>query len=137
MAARGLATFAIAALLVAGCGEDDFENNPRPPVPIGLSGVIQSDKVTISPASVGAGEVTITISNQTDAPKTITLEGDSITEEVGPVRPAGTGEITRTLEPGSYEVRAGSRRAMRREIEPAILDIGEERESSSSDLLLP
>ena len=138
MGERGLATWAVAALLTAsGCGGQDFENKARPPVPIDLTGVIQDDKVTVSPAKVGAGEINITISNQTDGPKTITLEGESITEQAGPVGPLDTAEITRTLTPGSYEVRAGSERAVRREIAPATLDIGKERKSSSSDLLLP
>jgi hypothetical protein len=138
MGARGLATLAIAALLpVAACGDEDFENTPRPPAPVGLTGVIQDDKVTVSPAEVGAGQVTITISNQTDGPKTITLEGESITEQVGPVGPLDTAEITRTLDPGSYEVRAGSEKALRKEITPAMLAIGKERKSSSGDLLLP
>ena len=129
---------AIAALLaIAACGDEDFENLPRPPAPVDLTGVIQDDKVTVSPAQVGAGQVTITVSNQTDAPKTITLEGESIMARAGPVRPLGTGEITRTLTPGSYEVRAGSEKALPREIAPAKLRIGEERKSSSGDLLLP
>jgi hypothetical protein len=137
MGARCLATLAIAALpLVVACGED-FENTPRPPVPVGLTGVIQDDRVTVSPAEVGAGQVTITISNQTDGPKTITLEGESLTEQVGPVGPLDTAEITRTLDPGSYEVRAGSEKALRKEITPAMLAIGKERNSSSGDLLLP
>jgi hypothetical protein len=138
MGGRALATVAIAALLpLTACGDEDFENNPRPPVPVGLSGVIQDDKVTVSPAKVGAGQVTITISNQTSGPKTITLEGESTTETVGPVEPLDTAEITSTLDPGSYEVRAGSERALRKEIAPAILSIGKERKSSSGDLLLP
>lgn len=137
MGAPGLATFAIAALLLAGCGAEDFENNPRPPVPVGLTGVIHEDKVTVSPSKVGAGEVTITVSNQTAGPKTITLEGESITQQVGPVEPLATARITRTLDPGSYEVRAGSEKAVPKEITPATLNIGKERESSSGDLLLP
>jgi hypothetical protein len=138
MRGPNLATFAIAAMLsLAACGDEDFENKPRPPVPVDLSGVIQNDKVTVSPAKVGAGQVTITISNQTDGPKTITLEGESTTQTVGPVGPLDTAEITSTLHPGSYEVRAGSRRALRREITPATLSIGTERKSSSGDLLLP
>ncbi len=139
MGAPGRATLAIAitALLVVGCGDQDFENNPRPPVPVGLTGVIQDDKLTLSPAQAGAGQVTITISNQTGGPKTITLEGESTTETVGPVGSLDTAEITRTLEPGSYEVRAGSARAVRKEIAPAKLSIGKERTSSSGELLLP
>jgi hypothetical protein len=137
MRARGVATFAVAALAIASCGDDDFVNEPRPPVPVGLTGVIHEDKVTVSPSQVGAGQIRITISNQTEEPKTITLEGESITAQVGPVEPLDTGEINRTLDPGSYEVRAGSEKAVRREIQPATLDIGAERESSSGELLLP
>ena len=69
---RSLAGVAVAALLVAGCGEDDFANEPRTPVRVELTGVIQEDKVTISPAKVGAGPILITISNQTERARTIT-----------------------------------------------------------------
>jgi hypothetical protein len=140
MRVRGVAIFAAvaAATFGAGCGEDDFENEPRPPVPLELSGVIQEDKVTVSPSrNIGAGPFVITISNQTDAEHTITLEGQSIQEEVGPVAPLDTATIQRTLPPGTYEVRAGSMRAVRREITPASLDIGAERPNSNSELLLP
>jgi hypothetical protein len=122
----------------AGCGEEDFANEPRPPVPLQLTGVIQDDKVTVSPSrDIGAGPFVITISNQTDAEHTITLEGESITEEVGPVAPLDTATIQRTLAPGSYEVRAGTMKAVRKQIAPASLDVGAERENSSSELLLP
>ena len=117
-------TAAAAALLIAGCGDDDFENDPRPPVPVALTGVIQDDKVTVSPDEIGAGPILITISNQTDDPHTITLEGAEITEQVGPVDPLDTATIQRTLAPGSYEVRAGSERAVQEEIAPAVLAIG-------------
>ena len=140
MGARSGASLAVAIAALsaaAGCGDEDFANNPRPPVPVGLTGVIQDDKVTVSPAKVGAGQVTITISNQTPGPKSITLEGGGTTETVGPVGPLDTAEITRTLQPGSYEVRAGSERAVRKAIAPATLDIGKERQNSSGDLLLP
>jgi hypothetical protein len=128
---------AISAALVAGCADEDFENEPRPPVPIGLSGVIQSDKVTVSPSRVGAGPIVITVSNQTRRERTITLEGETLVERAGPIAPGDTATIQRTLAPGSYEVRAGSETAVRREIEPAVLDIGAERPASNNDLMLP
>jgi hypothetical protein len=124
-------------VVVAGCGEEDFANEPRPPVPVELTGVIQDDAVTVSPARIGAGPILITMSNQTADPVTVTLEGGSITDEVGPVPPLDTATIQKTLDPGLYELRAGSDVALPREIRPAELEIGEERESSSSDLLLP
>jgi hypothetical protein len=123
--------------VLTACGEEDFENEPRPPVPVGLSGVIQDDRVTVSPAKLGAGPVLITISNQSRGPRTVTLEGESIIQREGPIQPGDTATIQRTLEPGSYEVRAGSKIALRREIVPAMLDIGEPRPDSNNELLLP
>ena len=134
-AAAVLAVGAVA--LAAGCGGDDFENRARPPVPVELTGVIQDDKVTVSPHKVGAGPVLITISNQTEQAHTVTLEGDAIRERVGPVNPLDTATIQKTLKQGSYEVRAGSARAVEREIEPAELTIGRPRKNSSDELLLP
>ena len=126
-----------AAAVLGGCGEDDFENEARAPVRVALTGVIQDDEVTVSPAKVGAGPVEITISNQTDSERTITLEGESLTEQGGPVQPGDTVTLQKTLEPGSYEVRAGSEKAVRQEIQPAVLEIGRERKNSNNELLLP
>jgi hypothetical protein len=137
MRVRACIGLAVAAALIAGCGEDDFKNEARAPVRLALTGVIQADKVTVSPAKIGAGPVEITISNQTDSTRTITLEGESIVEKAGPVQPGATTTIQKTLEPGSYEVRAGSKKAVRQGIQPAVLQIGKERPNSNNDLLLP
>ncbi|NLT05460.1 MAG: hypothetical protein GXY03_04025 [Solirubrobacterales bacterium] len=130
-----------AALLLAfaGCGEDDFANEPRPPTAVDLSAVIRSDAVTISPASEGAGRVQITISNQTDRAHTVTLEGEDVIERTAQIQPQDTAQILKTLEPGTYEIRAGSPRAVDigDQIRPATLRIGPERESSSREVLLP
>jgi hypothetical protein len=134
---RACAGLALAAALIAGCGEDDFENEARAPVRVALTGVIQDDKVTVSPAKIGAGPVEITISNQTDSERTVTLEGESTVERQGPVPPGDTTTIQKTLEPGSYEVRAGSEKAVRKEIQPAVLEIGKQRKNSNNELLLP
>ncbi|HMJ96421.1 MAG TPA: hypothetical protein VK486_11240 [Thermoleophilaceae bacterium] len=134
---RACIGLAIAAALLAGCGGDDFKNEARAPVRLALTGVIKNDKVTVSPAKIGAGPVEITISNQTDSVRTIMLEGETIKEQQGPVQPGDTTTIQRTLEPGSYEVRAGSEKAVRKEIQPAVLTIGKKRKNSNNDLLLP
>jgi hypothetical protein len=134
---RACAGLAIAAAIVAGCGEDDFKNEARAPIREALTGVIQDDKVTVSPSTIGAGPVEITISNQTKAVHTVTLEGESIVERQGPVAPGDTLTIQKTLDQGSYEVRAGSRKAVPKEIRPAVLRIGKERQNSNNDLLLP
>jgi hypothetical protein len=134
-----LAGGAALVLVAAGCGSEDFANAPRPPVTVDLSGRITDEDVSISPRSTGAGPVLITLSNQTGRALTVTLEGEDVIERVGPVQPQDTVPIEKTLEPGSYEIRAGSSRAVDIEdqIAPATLEIGPERESSGSDVLLP
>ena len=138
----GLRAYASAGLVVvagllAGCGDDDFKNEARAPVRVSLTGVIQDDEVTVSPSKVGAGPVEITISNQTDSPRSVTLEGETIVERSSEVQPGATATIQKTLKPGSYEVKAGSEKAVRREIRPAVLEIGRERKNSNNELLLP
>lgn len=128
----------LGALVLAGCGDDDeFENEPRPPVPVQLSGVINEDEVSVQPRSLGAGPIVLIVDNQTDEAHTVTLDGPSGTEEVGPINPKTSGRIQHDLKQGSYEVRAGSDEAQEREIEPAELAVGPPRPSSSNDVLLP
>ena len=122
---------------VAACGDDDFENKPRPPVPVQLTGVITAERVTVSPNKIGAGPVVITVSNQTPDAHTVTLEGEGLRERVGPINPEATAAIQKTLPPGQYVVKAGSEHAVTKEIRPATLVIGKERGSASGQLLLP
>ena len=126
------------ALVLGACGSDEeFKNDPRPPIPVQLSGVITESEISVDPSALGAGPIVLIVSNQTDQAHTVTLEGPSGREEVGPINPQDTGRIQHNLAQGSYEVRAGSNEAMEREIEPAKLAIGPKRPSSSGDVLLP
>jgi hypothetical protein len=126
------------AIALAGCGGGkDFENKPRPPVPLQLTGVITKEKVTVSPHRVGAGPVVITVSNQTSQDRTLTLEGGGIQEQVGPISSLATAQLQKTLKPGRYTVKAGSERATARQAAPAVLVIGKERKSASDQVLLP
>ncbi len=142
---RGAVAFLLAGTLViaAGCGEDDFKNEKRPPVPMELTGVIQEDKVTISPngrdKKIGGGPFLIIVSNQTEEAHTVTLEGDRVRERVGPINPLDTATIQKDLPQGIYEVRAGSNEAVPagEQIQPAELRIGPRRDPSNNELLLP
>jgi hypothetical protein len=128
------------ALVASGCGgESDFKNEPRPAVPVELTGVIQNGKVTVSPDKVGAGPIQITISNQTNRAYTVNLSNGEPREgdDVGPVNPLDTATIQKTVAPGTYEVSAGFRQALPREITPAILTVGAKRRDSNDRLLQP
>jgi hypothetical protein len=134
-----LAGGASLVLAAAGCGGEDFANAPRPPAAVELTGSITDRGVTISPTREGAGPIRLTIANLTDRAHTITLEGDDVIERVGPVQPRDTATIRKTLTSGSYEVRAGSSRAVDIEdqIPAAMLKIGPERDPSDETQLLP
>ena len=126
------------ALLVAGCGGGKhFKNDARPAAPIQLTGVVRDSQVDISPKRVGAGPVILIVSNQTDAARIITLEGEGTTDTVGPIQPLDTAKLQQTLKPGTYTVKAGSKAATRKEIAPGTVTVGPERSSSSNELLLP
>lgn len=135
----GGCAIACGVVLLAGCGGgDDFKNEPRPAAAIELTGVIQDRGVTISPGSLpGSGPVSITVSNQTNDAHTVTLEGESVEETVGPVNPRDTATIQKTLEPGLYAVKAGSERAVAKEIPPGSLKVGPKKRNSSGEVLLP
>jgi hypothetical protein len=135
---RSAAVAVAMALALVGCGGgEDFKNDPRPPVPLQLTGVITKQKLTISPNKVGAGPVVITVSNQSGQSRTLTLDGNGIQEVVGPINPLDTGQLQKTLKPGRYQVRAGSEAATARTLRPATLLIGKERPSGSDKVLLP
>ena len=129
-----LGLLAIIPLLFGACGEDDFPNDPRPPAPIELTAAIDQRSVSISPLSLGAGLVVVTISNQTDEPTRLTLEGPT-SETSNEIPPGGTGSIKTALVEGEYEAAAGS--GAETGIKPATLEVGTERPTSQNELLQP
>jgi hypothetical protein len=126
-----VATICASAALAA-CGEEDFENNPRPPAPIALSALVNDQKVIVAPDNVGAGLATITVSNQSQDPATLTLTGpDDIASQQ--ILPGDTGQIKGELREGDYTVSAGDDSTAA----DGKLTVGPERKSSQNDLSLP
>jgi hypothetical protein len=131
----GVVALAVAGLGVAGCGEEDFANEPRPAAPIVVTAKVGSDEVLVSPDKFGAGLVNITVSNQSDDPVRLTLVGPKPADNVqgDDIPPLGVGNLKASLSEGDYEVNAGERS----DAEPATLRVGPPRQSSSDELLLP
>ncbi len=121
----------------AGCGEDDsYSNDPRPPSPIVLTASINKDKVSLSPSNIGAGPVSLVITNQTSAAQEITFgtaDGSAgFEQQTGPINPGDTATLKAVLTRGKVTVKVQSDA-----IDPAELKVGAERPSAQNELLQP
>lgn len=121
----------LAALVIAACGRDDFDNDPRPPVPAEVAVKIGDGAIVIAPKEFGAGLVNFEIANFEDTPATFSIEGptEAVSDEI-PAR--GNNSLKTELETGSYEASADGVEAR-----PFSFEVGAERESGQNDLLLP
>lgn len=122
---------AVAVVTVAGCGRDDFDNEPRPPLAEEVSVKVGAEDVSVSPAEFGAGIANFTIANLGDTPITFELDGPSVaaSEEIAP---GTTGRVKTELVAGEYEASAEGTDAT-----PFEFEVVAERESAQNDLLLP
>ena len=142
MRLSGTAVIAAVALAVlGGCGgeEETYRNEPRPPSPIVISASIGDDRISVSPRSVGAGPITLIVTNQTGESRELTLEtdeiggsGPGIEQDSGPINPGDTASLKADLAKGTYSVAVDDRA-----IEAARLRVGRERPSAQNKLLLP
>ena len=121
----------VAALVVAGCGRDDFKNDPRPPIPAEVSVKIAKDGVAVSPKEFGAGIVNFTIANLTTEPGTLAIHGP-VDADSSEIPPTGTGTIKVDMRSGSYEASVSGIAAR-----PFNFTVGPERPSGQNVLLLP
>jgi hypothetical protein len=121
----------VTALAIAGCGRDDFKNDPRPPIPAEVSVKIAKDGVGVSPREFGAGLVNFTIANLTTEPGTLAISGpvDASSQEIPA---AGTDTIKLDMKTGDYEASVSGTAAR-----PFSFTVGAERPSGQNDLLLP
>lgn len=129
--ALAAAAVAVAALGSAGCGRDDFENDPRPAVPAEVTAKIGSESVAVSPREFGAGLVNITIANLATEPAALVIRGP-VDAESDEIPPAGTTTLKIEVESGDYEASTDGIPAL-----PARFSVGPERPSGQNELLLP
>ena len=126
-----VAGLVVAAVLVAGCGAEDFPNDPRPPAPVELSAKIDDRNVVVVPDRIGAGLASFTISNQSEDAVQLTFDGpnSAATDEI----PAGgLGQVQFELETGDYSIDPSVPT-----INPGTMTVGAKRPSAQNDLLLP
>jgi hypothetical protein len=131
----GTAVALLTAVLVAGCGSNNFPNEPRPPAPIETTASIGPRHVDISPDTFGAGIVNVTVANLSDGPASLILKNDAgkTKAQSGTLQPSSVTTIKTNLGQGTYQAIAGGATGIR----PGKIKVGPERKSSQNDLLLP
>ena len=137
-----LAPLTVAGVLaLGGCGSSsaDYKNDPRPASPIVITGYIDDQRVSVSPRSLGAGPISLIVTNQTGAAQRVTLEsagpagtGPGLKQVTAPISPQDTATLKAEVKPGRYTVHVGGDA-----IRAARLRVGRERASAQNDLLQP
>lgn len=136
--------------VVSGCGGGaHFAARPRPPAPVNLTVYVSDQKVSLSPASIGAGPVVFIITNQASNAESLSVTSSAGSSsqplaDTGPISPQATAELSVNLQrPGDYTVgispndstQAGA--ATPTGIQPALIHVGAPRPDSNNDLAQP
>jgi len=133
---------AIGALAVSGCGgTSQGATQPRPPAPVNLTVYIDNGRVSVSPATVGAGPVAFIITNQANHAESLAIlsagSAGQPLANTGPINPQATAQVTVEFStPGRYSLATGGD-AGGPSIRAASLLIGKPRPSSDNQLLQP
>jgi hypothetical protein len=141
MSRRTICLTAIAAMLLGGCGSaGTFANKPRPATVVNLTVYVNDHRVSVSPASAGAGPVLFIVTNQATRNESIDVQSNSgrALATTGPINPGGTAQVQVNFQSGDYLLatsQAGSTGGPM--IHPATLRIGRPRPSASNALLQP
>ena len=118
---------------------------PRPTNPLNLSVYVNDSRVSVSPATVGAGPVMFIVTNQASARRGAghLPRSRPPLANTAPINPQGTTQVSVDFKPGEYTHHHRLTGPHRRPalqpspIRPASIHIGRERDSSSNSLLQP
>jgi hypothetical protein len=141
---------AAGAVAASGCGSTKtYANSPSPASPVNLTVYINNSRVSVSPATVGAGPVVFIVTNQSSHAESLTIQSagsGGALAHTGPINPQGTAQVSVNFtSPGSYTVSTDSgattdasvAEPASSTIRPATVQVGSKRSSSSSNLLQP
>ncbi len=118
--------------LLAGCGSSESIEAPRPAPPIEVAAKIDAKRVAISPNNFGAGLVTFSVANSSDAAVRLELSGPK-RASTGEIKPGQPGYLKVELPEGDYQASAAGAAGA----EPASFTVAKGRPSSDDKLLLP
>jgi hypothetical protein len=126
-------------LAIAGCGDKDFANKPRPPAEVTVGAAIARTAVTTSPSRLRAGPIDLLISNQTNTSQQLVLRseqlasgGTPVDQSSGSISPGDTASLKANLGEGTYTASVGDRA-----VKPARIVVGPPAPSAQDQVLQP
>jgi hypothetical protein len=146
MRIRTIGQLTVTALVVSACGSAGGRSASvlRPPNPVNLTVYVNDSKVSVSPASVGAGPITFIVTNQASHAEALAISmGGSTLASTAPINPQGTTQVSVNFKPGRYTISTGdqgkndAQLSKQSSIRSASIHIGRERASSSNAVLQP
>jgi hypothetical protein len=102
-----------AAVALGGCAGtgSDGAGGPRTVSPMVVTASIGDQRVSVSPRLLGAGPISLIVTNQTATAQRVTLESAArpgqprpLRQETSPISPADTATLTALVAPGRYLV---------------------------------
>ncbi|MCW3041607.1 MAG: hypothetical protein JWM31_3512 [Solirubrobacterales bacterium] len=133
-----VAACGVGLLALAGCGgsNDDYQNTARPAAFIKVTAYVSDKAISVSPSSIGAGPVSLIVTNQSGRAQRVTFEsggdGAGFRQQTGPINPGAPATLTADVPPGTAVVRVDGGG-----IKSARIKVGKERPSAQNELLLP
>ncbi len=148
MRIRRIAIVGGSAFALSACGSVGGKSASvlRSPTPVNLTVYVDDARVSVSPASVGAGPVVFIVTNQASSAEALAISkaGQSrALASTAPINPQGTTQVAVDFRPGDYTISTSGHGATDAQlsqaspIRPASIHIGHERASSSNSLLQP
>ena len=148
MRIRMMGVLGAGALALSACGSvgGKAASAPRPPTPVNLTVYVNDHRVSVSPASIGAGPVLFIVTNQSSKAETLSISRSGASQPLAstaPINPQGTTQIAVNFRPGDYTIGTGGQASTdaalteQSPIRSAQVHIGRERQSSSDTLLQP
>jgi hypothetical protein len=140
---NAIGVMAVTAAAVCGCASSPkYANHPRPALPLNLTVIVNNSGVSVSPASVGGGQVTFTITNQSqNQAEGLTIKVTGTGQElatVPPINPQGATQVTVNLAANTdYELIPTTPGAANASLTHARVSVGADRSGSRNVLMTP
>jgi hypothetical protein len=137
-----IAFLAVGAMGISACGSSaHFADKPRPATPVDLTVYVNDARVSVSPASVGAGPVIFYVTNQASRTESVDIESNTgrSLATTGPINPQQTAQVQVDFSSGDYRVATSGPSTVPPPppIRAAALHVGAPRPNADNALLQP